>query len=202
MRYMESCFMCEGTGKERFSGATCAFCGGSGYIEEIEWPISHSKNEDKMPERQSLGKNFRLWSTGDEERLIYESADEAIEYYIDDCHPMPIKDIGEVTVYEYKPMDVEKYLSAKNLVEDLLESLEDDYGDPDGDGTKPTERMIEAAEQFIKVIEHEYVPWAMEKTGESVTVDAYEWVKKNAPDWLEEDDEEGSLDIEKSLLEG
>lgn len=177
--------MVDAKGMERWLMKTC----------ESDRPIFRrgSHRAGSNPARYSIfnkgefmKKNDKLWSCGDEERLIHETPDEAIEAFIDDCHPDDIEDIGEVTAYEFKRMDASGYLDAENIVRDCLDQLDEDLADPDGNNTmEPTKTMISAAEKMIKVIESEYVSWAMEETGESVTVDAYEWVKENRSDWLE-----------------
>jgi hypothetical protein len=59
---------------------------------------------------------------------------------------------------------------ADRILEYILEYLDEDYGYPEGDGTKPTESMQTAAIDFAKAIIAGYVPWAYEPTGEVVEV--------------------------------
>lgn len=70
----------------------------------------------------------------------------------------------------YKPMSIAKDADtfAKNILEDILERLDEEYGDPDGDGTEPTENMKEASLKLAQVIINEYQSWACVKTGEDI----------------------------------
>ncbi len=99
-----------------------------------------------------------------QERL-YSEPEEVIEYLLEgeeDYQNFPIE------VYVFKPMipfsDNREY--AKNFIEDLLENLDDVYGDPEGDPTEATENIIIAATKLAKVIAEEYKSWMCEPTGE------------------------------------
>ena len=69
-------------------------------------------------------------------------------------------------VNEFKPMEIE--LSAKWVVEEILEKLDDELGDPDGDYTQPTEAMIKSAEALVETIKKEYHVWMCEPTGNKI----------------------------------
>lgn len=66
---------------------------------------------------------------------------------------------------------------------DILEGLDEEYGNPEGDYTKPTDAMKKAQEVFLKVVAEEYSSWACAEVVEK-TINAHEWIKKNRPDWL------------------
>lgn len=51
------------------------------------------------------------------------------------------------------------------VLERVLEELDEEYGDPNGDFPEPTKAMKEAADTFMKVVLDEYVPWNCEPTG-------------------------------------
>jgi len=80
-----------------------------------------------------------------------------------------VKDVEEYNfpfiVYEFTPREIN--IDAEWLLDYVLEYLDDEYGDPDGDYTKPSQKMIDAAQEFIKVIKSEYTPLACVKTGKS-----------------------------------
>jgi len=67
-------------------------------------------------------------------------------------------------VCEFEPMKID-IIDAENIMEDLLEVLDDEYGDPEAGRTKPTEKMLAAAEELAKVVTSEYKPWQCEFTG-------------------------------------
>ena len=75
-----------------------------------------------------------------------------------------------IEVFVYKPMDavgdIEKY--SKSILEDLLENLDENYGDPDGDLTEPTDNMKKASLELAKTIAREYNVWSCEKTDETI----------------------------------
>lgn len=52
----------------------------------------------------------------------------------------------------------------------VLDMLDEEYCDPDGDNTDPTPGMKAAAETFVQAILSEYVPWRCEPTGEIIRV--------------------------------
>ena len=80
----------------------------------------------------------------------------------EDYQDFPIK------VYVFKPMNASKDIKrlSENLLRDLLENIDEDYSDPDGDYTKPTDAMLKAVDVFAKVVKDEYTPWMCEQTGE------------------------------------
>jgi hypothetical protein len=48
--------------------------------------------------------------------------------------------------------------------------LDEEYSDPDGDYTKPTERMKVVARVFVDAVLNDYQAWACEPTGEVVEI--------------------------------
>lgn len=83
-----------------------------------------------------------------------------------------------VTVYGFAPRvidDRERERLAMQVMDDLHESLEDEYGDPDGlaDATI-TDSMKQAARAFVAAVLNEYSIWQCEKVcEETVTVKDY-----------------------------
>src|ERR1700690_4114385 len=71
-------------------------------------------------------------------------------------------------------------------LEDLIEWLDEEYGGEDPSDI--TEAMKEAEKAFVAVILKEYVPWQMEPVVKE-EINVTEWVKANAPEWLEEKNE-------------
>lgn len=65
---------------------------------------------------------------------------------------------------------------ALHVLEGLLEDLDDDYRDPGGDSTKPTEGMKAAAKAFVEAVVKEYNVWACQPTGEVIKAVAGEEV--------------------------
>ena len=123
----------------------------------------------------------RWWGLPDSERLVHSTPDEAIEEILDQAS-CPLADYGEVVVVGYA--NVEPVWKAASILEDFLDRLDEEYGDPDGDITEPTEAMKQAADAFVRAVLAEYQTWVCEPTGEQVRVDALKWAQEHRPDWL------------------
>jgi len=124
------------------------------------------------------------WSCNrEEEHLTYDDMDDAIEAYLDDFGPTGERTPKTVTVYGFARMELKR--AECRVLADLLERLDEEYGDPDGDWGVATTAMEEAEKHFIDVVLAEYCPWACEAVKE-VTVDTNEWIKEHRPNWIKE----------------
>jgi hypothetical protein len=123
----------------------------------------------------------RYWAVlGTEERLVYTTVDEAIEHWLD---AMPAAEfVDTVTVQEFAPVRAE--ISPDSVLDFVLENLDEEYGDPDGDQTERTLAMQTAEQAFINTILAEYEPWNCAPTGRTAQVAALEWVREHRPNWL------------------
>lgn len=121
-----------------------------------------------------------LWGCDHSEEIItHTDRFSAIEDYLDGLDlPFP----KTIKVYGYAPMKTSVSFSNYPL-ERVLEDLDEEYANPDGEGTKPTEAMKEAEKAFIEVVEREYKSWMCEVViTEEVVVE--DWVKEHHPEWL------------------
>jgi hypothetical protein len=101
----------------------------------------------------------------DEERLSFTSIQEAVEQWADDTFPDPLPET--VTVYGYGRMKPKTCPTSP--LDDMLERLDEEYGDPEGYHETPvTDAMREAERQFIAAVLAEYDPWACVKVSEEV----------------------------------
>jgi len=78
-----------------------------------------------------------------------------------------------IRVYAYRRMRVSETQArhiATRALDDVLERLDEEYGDPDGECPCPTPAMIAAAELFVAAVVSEYVPHACEQTGEVIEI--------------------------------
>jgi hypothetical protein len=114
----------------------------------------------------------KYWGLPEAERLTATTKDEAIEEILDCLGEDP----ETIEVCGYAPMEME---GLTGTLERILESLDEEYGDPDGNPTEPTETMKEAEAAFLAVIEREYVVWACDEVCRE-TVNVAEWRKDTA----------------------
>lgn len=127
-----------------------------------------------------------------DEQLINTEPDEAVEDRLDSMLSAKTTDVladlrrdyGEtVKVYGYKRMKLRNDPNPERILEDLLERIDEEHGNPE-EATEPTQAMKAAAETFAYVVRSEYVVWACERTHEA-TVNIEAWVRAYRPDWLE-----------------
>lgn len=111
------------------------------------------------------------------ERLEFDDPDEVVDRYLDDAVNTPGESFDSVAerlafpieVCEYEPMEIPDAQDiANSALEHALENLDEEYGDPDGDNTEPTEAMKAAALSFGRAVVADYVPWACEQTGKVI----------------------------------
>lgn len=108
--------------------------------------------------------------------MVYESMEHAIGETLMGITYGNYPDYLIVTVYSPVMPDT----SCLNPLEFLLESLEEDYGDPEGAASyAPTKGMKDAEKAFINAVLREYEPWE-KKEVETVKVDVKEWMSGRA----------------------
>lgn len=117
----------------------------------------------------------RFWAVGDRERINAENSDEAFEEHLEDCGDVQPE---KMTAREFRPMKVDMP-DPDDVLNNILEMLDEEHGDPDGDPYEATESMKSAAEILCRTVALEYVPWNCEPTGETVDVVTAEWLQKN-----------------------
>jgi hypothetical protein len=124
-------------------------------------------------------KEAKYWSCNqDEELLTATTIDEAVQEFIDGCEEIPIK----VKVFGSAPMEVKWDYYGERALRDMLESIDEDYGDPDN-STDITDEMEKAAKEFAEKISKLYHVWGCEQV-DVVEVDMLEWCKENEPDLI------------------
>ena len=82
-----------------------------------------------------------------------------------------------ITVYGYAPMELgDMRLDAERLVEEAMERLDEEFGDPNADEyTRPHESVLAAAKAFLDAIKATYQPWMCECVTK-VEVDPRKWI--------------------------
>ena len=105
----------------------------------------------------------------DQERLD-TSLEDVIERLLEDSDICKIE--WPVKVFEHRLIDVT--LSAERLgrqaLENMLQTLDEEHSDPEGDYTRPTPAMQAAALAFAQAVTSKYVSWACEPTGKVIEV--------------------------------
>ena len=126
----------------------------------------------------------KYWSCNeDEEELTHTSIGDAVEYYLDDIEPHEWPRV--LHVYGWRESTIPESFLAGSTVERALEALDEEFGDPDGGYSEPTQAMKEAEAVFIRAILAEYPCWLCERTSEVEIVDVAAWVREFSPDWLD-----------------
>jgi hypothetical protein len=122
----------------------------------------------------------------DSEILSYENENDAIEYYLDDyLHALPIAEWPEkITLYGFVRETLKLGNEAARILEQLLEGLDEEYGNPEK-ATTETEGMKKAAEEFVQKVAAEYQVWSCKRVA-SEEINVMEWVKEHCPQWLTE----------------
>jgi len=110
----------------------------------------------------------------EEETLTCNDLDEYICAFVDDYEgDLP----REIIIGKYSVQDIPEIRF--EVLERLLESLDEDYSDPDSPiNTKPTEAMKQAEKDFIAVIRKEYRNHWLDPV-EKIKVDLLDWCHKN-----------------------
>jgi hypothetical protein len=121
----------------------------------------------------------QFWGPVDAEGcLTAEDENDAIEQILDAMdEPLP----GRITIAGYALSQVK--ISPRGVLDNLLEQLDEDYANPEGDATEATEAMKEAERVFLEVITKEYQPWSCDEVCRK-EIGIVEWLKENRPDWL------------------
>lgn len=105
------------------------------------------------------------------------SPDEVLEQWVIDSACDTFEEAASfvewpMRVYVYKPMNHwrSRNALAEGYLERILEDLDEEFGDPEGDATEPTASMKRAALAFVDSVMKEYRPWNCEKTKEVVEI--------------------------------
>ena len=128
----------------------------------------------------------------DAETLSHSTPEEAIEAALDQWLSPKVSvlehltsAVGDtITIYAFKrhalPVDEP---DPERVLEDVLDRLDEENGDPD-EATTPTVEMEQAAATFCDAIRRLYTVWQCEIAGEA-TVNVERFVREEFPEWLE-----------------
>jgi len=135
-----------------------------------------------------MSEKIVAWGLEDDERLSHSEMDDAIESVLDgigDLNAPP--ETIEMCGFIHKKPSVKR--EATGALDRILESLDEEYGDPDGGYIEATDSMKDAAQEFVAAVLDEYTVWACEIVKRE-TVNVQEWIKENRPDWIGDNDKE------------
>jgi hypothetical protein len=140
----------------------------------------------KSDEELGITDEIVFWGQEGDEELSHSCIHDCIEYIIDGCYPNPVEEIQPFEIVGFKRQKAKSTYDPEDLVFQLLESLDEEYAGPDYDlSGETTQKMLDAAKALIKAVEEDYVAWACEEVCIVEVTDPLQWVKENAPHWLE-----------------
>ena len=124
-------------------------------------------------------------TTEDEETLTNDCPHEEVAEYLDARDPKDWPRVLHVLAFDHKEItDKDRARMADWILEDLLEKLSDEYGDPDG-GDDPTAAMGAAAKTFVDVVCREFPVWQCERVPHlDEHVPVAQWVRENETGWI------------------
>lgn len=126
-----------------------------------------------------------FWDAHQRETLVHADIHDAVEDYVDGMGELPADEEATVRVTGYNPQSAAGFLDG-SVLERALESLDEEFGDPNaGEYTQPTEAMRAAEAAFISAVLAEYHVWTCDKVVD-VDVPILPWVREHRPDWLED----------------
>lgn len=103
------------------------------------------------------------WGFNGDDRLTCTTIDELVEKFYDEYEGNALPEEIEIVGFNRMIINDNNNIYSKNVINGLLESLDEEYGNPDDDYTSPTPSMTEAAKEFVSKILVEYEPWACEE---------------------------------------
>ena len=155
--------------------------------------------QDKRRRDQAEEDAVAFWDCDDgAEILEHRDQGEAIAAFLDQLGEPGItpagflkvlEALGELEVFGYRLIQVTAP-PRPGCLEDLLERLDEEYGDPGGNGTEASPAMKAAEAAFVAAVIADFEPWACERFT-STKIDPVAWVRENCPEWIEPEKIEG-----------
>ena len=110
--------------------------------------------------------------------VLHGSIEELIEAMVDDAccaSEDVIETLGPLEIHVYKKRVINIRAEADNLIDSIMESLDEEYGDPDAtEYTKPNPTIRREALRFVQIVAENYNVWECEPTGEVIYLTAEE----------------------------
>lgn len=115
------------------------------------------------------------WSCNPDAEVLGRDPDQAILDYLDEYLDRDEETPETVILYGYARMPVK--VDPEQILEDIIERLDEEYGDPDGNFDTPiSDDMKKAAQYLAAVVERDYESWACYQVSET-TIDVKKWEK-------------------------
>ncbi len=114
-----------------------------------------------------------MWGEKDDERIIHETAGDAIGYVLDDITEGEEPDTLMICGFARQVLP-DTVPDPDVILEDILEFLDDNYGDPE-EGSDPTDDMNSAAQKLSDIVRAQYFVWQCDAVLE-VEVDVKAWM--------------------------
>ena len=131
--------------------------------------------------RMSKSDKPDMWGT-DDGGVLHGDPDEAVEAELDGRDP-PLPPI--LTIHAWAPVGLA--MKHGDILERITEDLAGEYEWEEGDPVEPSQRMIDAEKELVEAFLADYRPTLCQIVpGHRIEVNVADWVRENAPDWLEE----------------
>lgn len=122
-----------------------------------------------------------LWGTEDGGHL-HSDPDEVVEAELDGSEP-PLPPF--LTVHGWAPEGLA--MKHGDILARMMEDLADEHEWHEGDPVEASQRMIDAEKELVDAFQADYHPTLCRIVpGHEVEVNVADWVRENAPDWLDE----------------
>ena len=159
-----------------------------GQIVKVVWVSEDGTEAEVTPvstriemARMSDSDKPDLWGT-EQGGVLHRDPDEAVEADLDG-HDLPLPPF--LTVHGWTPVGLA--LEHGDLLRRLMEDLAGEHEWEDGDPVEPSQRMVDAEKELVEAFLADYRPTLCQIVpGHEIEVNVADWVRENAPDWLEE----------------
>lgn len=109
-----------------------------------------------MTDPKTPSRTPTCWHWDQDAETLWGTQEEAIDHYLSLQGDPDIP--STLTLYGYAPMVASRH-DCGDPLQQVLEALDEQYANPDGDGCEPTAAMKAAETTFLAVILREYTPW-------------------------------------------
>ena len=114
----------------------------------------------------SQGKTIKYYGVEGQERLDLDPND-TLDYQLSCMTKEEIKGIMyPFEILVFTPQKIS--LNGDEILNNILENLDENYGDPDGDISSTTDRMKDAATLLSDIIKEDYTSFMCEETGDKI----------------------------------